>query len=811
MNNAGIVIKSVPVEVNEGSANANNIYLVAPFAANLSATVAFKLPDGIVTPQYGLTPTGEIPGFTDAKGNKYNGWSYALPNNITEKYGEVTAQFFFYSASSPVRVLASSATTFTVARGVAAILPDTPSEDVYEQILSTLAQIQSDLTNGYYTARAIYAWNSSYTYGANDLVYFPVPNGHGKFVKSVVNNNTQPPYELIDGVYVLQSNWQEVLDFDEVYALAQEAADVLDDAKEQAEIATQAAANATAAMNAAQSSASSASKSASNAANAANNAAMSAIDAAESARQAAEAVVNYYTKSEIDSGVGTSLDASMDTTTYIVTLTLKSKDGTTLSEASIDLPLESIIVDGTYDAATKEIVLTLHDGQEVRIPVADLVEGLATQEALDNVIDGTTPVAKALHADNADIAGLAGKVDNKLTVIVDGEATEYDGSTAENVIINTAGKEVGDGQITIIQNGETIGSFTVNQTTSTVIPFSSVRLSDEIPLMDGVASAGTSAEAAHADHVHESDNSKANKSELPGIEHDYVSTATTGYYYLGKLAVSNAASYASICLRGKIGGWKSNNIDNIVFTIGNRDGVRLSGMYTTASDGKWAENAIRAYTQSDGSVDIYLYLDTYIALNIVCTGQQATLAAPNNFSTSTPSGTAATIANDIVNTALPPAVKDVTTGTATTMNYGAADVVWSNTTYIAAWNGYELRGMNKAQLPFVEKTSKLTYTTIYGETELTSDTQSGTVTSPWSTFKYIAFRARNATGGSDSDGSWIFIPSNMFESIFNSANSPISISREGARLKLYRTSSTGFAITARNFNNYLTIWGVSES
>ncbi len=72
----------------------------------------------------------------------------------------------------------------------------------------------------------------------------------------------------------------------------------------------------------------------------------------------------------------------------------------------VDLPLESVVMGGNYDAEAQSLVLTLNNGQEVAIPVEQLVEGLvdagtltaaieeigalleayATKEALDSVI-----------------------------------------------------------------------------------------------------------------------------------------------------------------------------------------------------------------------------------------------------------------------------------------------------------------------------------------------------------------------------------------------------------------------------------------
>ena len=80
---------------------------------------------------------------------------------------------------------------------------------------------------------------------------------------------------------------------------------------------------------------------------------------------------------------GHSLTMTIDSTTYVVTLSLLDAGGTALSTQTIDLPLESVVVNGSYDADTKEVVLTLQGGTEVRFSVADLVDGLASQSALE--------------------------------------------------------------------------------------------------------------------------------------------------------------------------------------------------------------------------------------------------------------------------------------------------------------------------------------------------------------------------------------------------------------------------------------------
>ena len=240
--NGGTIVKGLPEPVYQGAANANTVYLVAPFASNGTVTVAFQLPNGTATSPAQMTAQGEISGITDENGNAYSGWLYDLPNAVTALYGVVTAQFYFYNAQG--KITASSATSFTVGRGVPAVLPAEPSEDVYEQILSNIAALQTDLNNGFYAARAIYAWNSTYTYGANEITYYPVGT-YGAFVKSVVANNIgQTPY--VDGA-VNSAWWAEVLNFDAAIAAAeaaQAAAEAAQVAAEAAEDSAQGYANA---------------------------------------------------------------------------------------------------------------------------------------------------------------------------------------------------------------------------------------------------------------------------------------------------------------------------------------------------------------------------------------------------------------------------------------------------------------------------------------------------------------------------------------------------------------------------------------
>lgn len=109
---------------------------------------------------------------------------------------------------------------------------------------------------------------------------------------------------------------------------------------------------------------------------------------------------------------GASFTASINTTTYVMTLTLKDQDGNTLGTAqTIDLPLESVVVNGSYDSTNKKIVLTLQSGSTIDIPVGDLISGLQSEITSSNMLDAdlvddSTSTHKFTTA--SDISKLAG-------------------------------------------------------------------------------------------------------------------------------------------------------------------------------------------------------------------------------------------------------------------------------------------------------------------------------------------------------------------------------------------------------------------
>lgn len=98
------------------------------------------------------------------------------------------------------------------------------------------------------------------------------------------------------------------------------------------------------------------------------------------------------------------IDLSINSSTFVVTTNLKDQDGNIIGTAkTIDLPLESVVVSGSYDATNKKVVLTLQNGSTIEFSVADLVAGLqseitSTNKLSADLVDDTNTIHKFVTA-----------------------------------------------------------------------------------------------------------------------------------------------------------------------------------------------------------------------------------------------------------------------------------------------------------------------------------------------------------------------------------------------------------------------------
>lgn len=83
-----------------------------------------------------------------------------------------------------------------------------------------------------------------------------------------------------------------------------------------------------------------------------------------------------------------SLELTINSQTYVLTATLKNTSGEALgTPQTIDLPLETMVVGGSYNDTTKKVILTLKNGNTVDFSVADLVSGLQTEITSTNKLN----------------------------------------------------------------------------------------------------------------------------------------------------------------------------------------------------------------------------------------------------------------------------------------------------------------------------------------------------------------------------------------------------------------------------------------
>lgn len=70
------------------------------------------------------------------------------------------------------------------------------------------------------------------------------------------------------------------------------------------------------------------------------------------------------------------LNMSIDSN-YVLSAQLVDQNGDPLgTEQTVDLPLESVVVNGRYDSQTQSLILVLDNGNEITIPVSGLISGL---------------------------------------------------------------------------------------------------------------------------------------------------------------------------------------------------------------------------------------------------------------------------------------------------------------------------------------------------------------------------------------------------------------------------------------------------
>ena len=123
--------------------------------------------------------------------------------------------------------------------------------------------------------------------------------------------------------------------------------------------------------------------------------------------------VNNLVNYTLSAGVGAKLQLSINTTNYIMTISLLNANDDVLSTQTIDFPLESMVVGASYANGT--LTLTLQNGQTLDIDISDIIDGLVPES---RTINGK-PLSSNIILTNTDVGapsvndlnnGLASKI-----------------------------------------------------------------------------------------------------------------------------------------------------------------------------------------------------------------------------------------------------------------------------------------------------------------------------------------------------------------------------------------------------------------
>lgn len=151
----------------------------------------------------------------------------------------------------------------------------------------------------------------------------------------------------------------------------------------------------------------------------------------------------------------TQVELNLDATSYTLTASLKDKNGNVISTSNaVDLPLEELIVSGSYNEASKDIVLTLKNGKTITIVLDDLTDDLVSTPSAaltsGNIIIGNG--GKTVSASSAKITNAISTTTNT-NVPTAGAVKTY-------VDTNAFGETVFEGFSTTASNGVYVANFT---------------------------------------------------------------------------------------------------------------------------------------------------------------------------------------------------------------------------------------------------------------------------------------------------------------------------------------------------------------
>ncbi len=329
---------------------------------------------------------------------------------------------------------------------------------------------------------------------------------------------------------------------------------------------------------------------------------------------------------------GYAFDLSIDPDTYIISLTMKDQDGSAIGTAqTIDLPLESVVVNGSYDNTNKKIVLTLQSGSTVDVPVGDLIAGLQTQ------ITSTNKLSADLIAD-----GTTNKV------VTATEKSTWNGKQAAISDLATIRSGAGKGA-TAVQPGDlatvaTSGSYADLTNKPTIPTVDSALSSTSTNAIQNKVVNDALAGKANATHTHASD-------DITGL----ATVATSGSY----TDLTNKPTIPAAVTETTVSGW------GFTKNAGTVTSVKINGTSKTPASGVVdLGTVITAHQDISGKQDVISDLATIRS----GAGKGATAVQPGDLATVATSGSY----TDLTNKPTIPTVTDTYSATSTSAMSGKA-------------------------------------------------------------------------------------------------------------------------------------------
>lgn len=148
-NRQGTTTQIISSPIYQGSSLVNELVFLAPFSSTNSVHVLFTLPNGVQLDPILMesVPISQL-GITDEDRHGYNAWVLLVDVNATEWAGALSLYFSVNTGAvnGNSSYLSSYQTTIEVTPGGAPNLPESPTNDVYQQIITALSRLQADTT-----------------------------------------------------------------------------------------------------------------------------------------------------------------------------------------------------------------------------------------------------------------------------------------------------------------------------------------------------------------------------------------------------------------------------------------------------------------------------------------------------------------------------------------------------------------------------------------------------------------------------------------------------------------------------------------